>query len=220
MAYRLTGSPDLYEHDGRRPYASINFVTAHDGFTLEDLVSYDQKHNEANLESNRDGSDNNRSWNCGAEGPTDNPAIASLREKQKRNLLATLLFSQGVPMLVAGDELGRTQRGNNNAYCHDDEASWFDWTLLERHGDMRRFVESLISHRLHLVLTVPTTLGETLADFLREAHIEIHGVKRDQPDWSHESHSLAVTEYDAYPAYYFSNTSFLHEPRGRTHPGT
>jgi glycogen operon protein len=145
VASRLSGSSDIFQPAGRGPAASINFVTAHDGFTLEDLVSYSEKHNEANLEANRDGSDNNRSWNCGIEGPTPDPGVRSLREKQKRNLLATLLFSQGVPMLVAGDELGRTQRGNNNAYCHDSELSWIDWenanlALLE-------FVRKLISLR-------------------------------------------------------------------------
>ncbi len=127
FAYRLSGSSDLYDHSGRRPSASINFVTAHDGFTLEDLVSYNDKHNEANGEDNRDGHDHNLSWNCGAEGPTDDPAVLALRARQKRNLLATLLLSQGVPMLLAGDELGRTQLGNNNAYCQDNEVSWVDW---------------------------------------------------------------------------------------------
>ena len=127
FARRLTGSSDLYGPSGRKPNASINFITAHDGFTLHDLVSYDRKHNEANLEDNRDGTDNNISWNCGVEGETDDPAINALRARQKRNFLATLLFSQGVPMLLAGDELGRTQRGNNNAYCQDNEVSWLDW---------------------------------------------------------------------------------------------
>ena len=128
FASRLTGSSDLYQQDSRRPVASVNFVTAHDGFTLADLVSYDHKHNEANGEDNRDGSDDNRSWNCGAEGPTDDPGILALRARQKRNFLATLLLSQGVPMLLAGDEMGRTQRGNNNAYCQDNEISWIDWS--------------------------------------------------------------------------------------------
>jgi isoamylase len=127
MGHRLTGSSDLYGRGGRRPYASINFVTAHDGFTLNDLVSYDTKHNEANGEDNRDGSDHNLSWNHGVEGPTDDVKILALRERQKRNFLATLLLSQGVPMLCAGDEIGRTQRGNNNAYCQDNELSWLDW---------------------------------------------------------------------------------------------
>ena len=129
FAYRLTGSSDLYEHGGRRPYASINFVTAHDGFTLCDLVSYNDKHNEANGEDNQDGDDDNLSWNCGVEGPTDDPAILALRLRQQRNFLATLLLSQGVPMLLAGDEMGRSQEGNNNAYCQDNELSWLDWQL-------------------------------------------------------------------------------------------
>src|ERR1700727_312658 len=120
LAYRITGSSDLYAHSGRRPYASVNFVTAHDGFTPQDLVSYNEKHNEANGEDNRDGNNNNRSWNCGVEGPTDDPDIEALRAQQKRNLLATLLLSQGVPMLCAGDEIGRTQMGNHKAYCKDN----------------------------------------------------------------------------------------------------
>lgn len=127
FAQRLTGSGDLYGPSGRKPNASINFITAHDGFTLRDLVSYDRKHNEANLEYNRDGTDSNISWNCGVEGETDDPAINALRARQKRNFLATLLFSQSVPMLLAGDEPGRTQRGNNNAYCQDNEVNWLDW---------------------------------------------------------------------------------------------
>ncbi|MFC0599386.1 glycogen debranching protein GlgX [Streptomyces palmae] len=127
LGYRLSGSSDLFGWGGRRPYASVNFVTAHDGFTLRDLVSYDRKHNEANGEDNRDGSDDNRSWNCGAEGPTDDPRVISLRARQQRNLLATLLLSTGVPMLLAGDEFGRTQGGNNNAYCQDNEIGWLDW---------------------------------------------------------------------------------------------
>jgi glycogen operon protein len=127
FASRLTGSSDLYQSDGRSPVASVNFVTAHDGFTLADLVSYERKHNEANGEDNRDGTDDNRSWNCGTEGPSDDPAITALRGRQQRNFLATLLLSQGVPMLVAGDELGRTQRGNNNGYCQDNETSWVAW---------------------------------------------------------------------------------------------
>ncbi|MDQ3354355.1 MAG: glycogen debranching protein GlgX, partial [Actinomycetota bacterium] len=127
VAYRLTGSPDLYESNGRRPKASINFITAHDGFPLADLVAYNDKHNEANGEGNRDGESHNRSWNCGVEGPTDNTAILALRARQQRNFLATILLSQGVPMLLGGDELGRTQGGNNNGYCQDNEISWYDW---------------------------------------------------------------------------------------------
>ncbi|MFF3765017.1 glycogen debranching protein GlgX [Streptomyces sp. NPDC001922] len=134
LGYRLSGSSDLYAWGGRRPQASVNFVTAHDGFTLRDLVSYERKHNEANGEGNRDGTDDNRSWNCGAEGPTDDPAVLALRRRQLRSLLTTLLLSTGVPMLVAGDELGRTQGGNNNAYCQDNETGWVDWSLLDDPG--------------------------------------------------------------------------------------
>jgi len=153
LAYRLTGSSDLYARSGRRPYASINFVTAHDGFTLEDLVSYNDKHNEANGEDNRDGESHNRSWNCGVEGPTDDPAIVSLRMRQKRNLLATLFLSQGVPMLLHGDEMGRTQHGNNNAYCQDNEVSWLDWSLREKNDWLITFVQRLTElRRTHPVL--------------------------------------------------------------------
>jgi len=147
FATRITGSSDLYERSGRKPHASINFVTAHDGFTLHDLVSYDHKHNEANLEGNRDGTDNNRSWNCGAEGRTDDGAINALRRRQKRNFLATLFLSQGVPMLLAGDEMGRTQGGNNNAYCQDNEISWLNWNLQPEDRQLIEFVQRLIKLR-------------------------------------------------------------------------
>jgi glycogen operon protein len=147
VASRLSGSSDIFQHAGRGPTASINFVAAHDGFTLHDLVSYAHKRNEANLEHNRDGSDNNRSWNCGEEGPTSNPAVVSLRQRQKRNLLATLLFSQGVPMLLAGDEMGRTQLGNNNAYCQDSPLSWTDWELDEDARALLQFTRELIALR-------------------------------------------------------------------------
>ena len=147
LANRLSGSSDLYEMSGRRPYASINFVVAHDGFTLHDLVCYNQKHNEANGEDNRDGSDDNLNWNCGVEGPTDNPAIVELRERQKRNILMTLLLSQGVPMICGGDERGRTQRGNNNAYCQDNELSWFDWKLDHSDRKLLAFTQQLIALR-------------------------------------------------------------------------
>jgi isoamylase len=143
FASRLTGSSDLYQSNGRRPHASVNFVTAHDGLTLHDLVSYDRKHNEANGEDNRDGTDDNRSWNCGVEGPSDDATVVALRERQKRNLLATLLLSQGVPMLLAGDELGRSQGGNNNAYCQDNEISWVDWQRAEHFSDLTSFVARL-----------------------------------------------------------------------------
>ena len=148
FAYRLTGSSDLYQYDGRKPYASINFITAHDGFTLCDLVSYNDKHNEANGEDNRDGSDNNDSWNMGAEGPTDDPAINELRERQMRNFLATLMLSQGVPMLTMGDEIARSQMGNNNTYCQDDELSWMDWNLDDARRRLREFTCKIIKLRL------------------------------------------------------------------------
>lgn len=151
LAYRVSGSSDLYEHSGRRPYASVNFVTAHDGFTLRDLVSYNEKHNEANLDGNTDGENHNRSWNCGVEGPTDDPEIRALRVRQMRNLLATLMVSQGVPMLLAGDECGRTQLGNNNAYCQDNEITWHDWSLSDEDQNLLTFARELIhlrkSHR-------------------------------------------------------------------------
>jgi glycogen operon protein len=145
FAYRFTGSSDLYEDDGRRPSASVNFITAHDGFTLTDLVSYNEKHNEANGEGNRDGTDDNRSWNCGVEGETDDPAVLALRARQRRNMLATLLLSQGVPMLLGGDELGRTQGGNNNGYCQDTERSWFDWDSVDE--ELLEFVRKLLRFR-------------------------------------------------------------------------
>ena len=147
MAYRLTGSPDLYQHSGRRPYASINFVTAHDGFTLNDLVSYNEKHNELNGDNNTDGDNNNQSWNCGAEGPTDDPEISELRERQCRNFLTTLFLSQGVPMLPGGDERGRTQNGNNNAYCQDNEISWLNWERDEKQTQLLEFTRKLIQLR-------------------------------------------------------------------------
>ena len=153
VASRITGSSDIFDRKGRRPWASINFITAHDGFTLTDLVSYERKHNAANEEDNRDGSDNNYSWNCGVEGPTDDPKIRQLRSRQKRNFLATLILSQGVPMLVAGDEFGRTQQGNNNAYCQDNEISWVDWEHIETEDRLLlAFVRRLIRLRLdHIV---------------------------------------------------------------------
>jgi glycogen operon protein len=145
FAYRLTGSSDLYADDTRNPFASINFITAHDGFTLLDLVSYNSKHNLANGEDNRDGTDDNRSWNCGIEGPTDDPDVLALRARQQRNFLTTLILSQGIPMLLAGDEFGRTQDGNNNSYCQDNPISWLDWTSLDR--DLLAFCQRLIAFR-------------------------------------------------------------------------
>ncbi len=147
FASRLSGSSDLYETSGRRPFASVNFITCHDGFTLTDLVSFNRKHNDANAEGGRDGSDDNRSWNCGVEGRTADPAVTSLRARQRRNFLATLFCSQGVPMLLAGDEFGRTQRGNNNAYCQDNTASWVDWGLASLHDDLLEFTQALSALR-------------------------------------------------------------------------
>src|SRR5205814_184787 len=147
LGYRLTGSSDLYQVDGRRPSASINFVVAHDGFTLNDLVSYNEKHNEANGEDNRDGANDNHSWNHGVEGPTDDPKIIELREREKRNFLTTLLLSQGVPMICGGDEISRTQKGNNNAYCQDNEISWVDWNLDDRKKALLDFTIGLIALR-------------------------------------------------------------------------
>jgi isoamylase len=147
LGYRLTGSSDLYQNDGRRPYASINFITAHDGFTLHDLVSYNRKHNQTNGENNQDGTNDNQSWNMGAEGPTDDPEINRARERQTRNLLATLILSQGVPMISGGDEIARTQQGNNNAYCQDNEISWYDWEPSEAKAKLLDFTSSLIHLR-------------------------------------------------------------------------
>jgi glycogen operon protein len=147
FAARFTGSSDLYQDDGRRPFASVNFITAHDGFTLRDLVSYNDKHNEANLEENRDGSDDNRSWNHGVEGETDDPQVNALRRRQQRNFLATLLLSLGTPMILGGDEFGRTQHGNNNAWCQDNELSWFDWELDDDQRELQAFTRRLIALR-------------------------------------------------------------------------
>ena len=146
LATRLSGSSDLYEQSGRRPYASINFITAHDGFTLADLVSYNEKHNEANGENNQDGENNNISWNCGVEGPTDDPSVLELRERQRRNLFTTLFMSVGVPMISGGDELGRTQHGNNNAYAQDNEISWTHWELTPGESGFSRVRDSRHRH--------------------------------------------------------------------------
>ena len=144
LAQRLCASADRFNRRGRRPWSSVNFITAHDGFTLLDVVSYNDKHNEANGENNQDGTSNNSSWNCGIEGPTDDPVVLSLRERQMRNMMATLILSQGTPMILAGDEFGRTQTGNNNAYCQDNEMSWVDWSRMDRYGGFYGFVRRLI----------------------------------------------------------------------------
>jgi glycogen operon protein len=192
IAMRLLGSPDIYGHEEREAEQSINFVTGHDGFTLNDLVSFDKKHNEANGEDNRDGSDDNLSWNCGAEGPTDDPAIEALRNRQVKNLFALQLLAAGTPMLLMGDEVRRTQQGNNNAYCQDSAINWLDWTLLERHADIHRFVKTLNAFRQHRDV-VSEEAALSLNALLRRARIQWHGVALNRPDWSEHSHSLAFT---------------------------
>ncbi len=194
LANRLLASPDIFAYEEREPEQSINFVTCHDGFTLNDLASYNHKHNEANGEENRDGMDHNLSWNCGVEGPTDDPEVESLRNRQVKNFLALTLLSFGTPMLLMGDEVRRTQQGNNNAYGQDNAISWFDWTLLERHADVHRFVRELIRRRLHFDKTSLET-DLTLSQFLALARYDWHGVKLHQPDWSPTSHSLAATAF-------------------------
>jgi glycogen operon protein len=192
VAMRLLGSPDLYGHKEREAEQSINFVTCHDGFTLNDLVSYNHKHNEANGENNRDGSNDNLSWNCGVEGPTDDVAIEALRDRQVKNFFALELLAAGTPMLLMGDEVRRTQRGNNNAYCQDSDISWFDWSLLERNADIHRFVKSLNAFRQHRDVTAEEG-NLSLNQVLQRAKIEWHGVVLNRPDWSEHSHSLAFT---------------------------
>jgi glycogen operon protein len=192
FADRLIGSPDIYGHEDREPEQSVNFVTCHDGFTLNDLVSYDRKHNEANGEDNRDGTDDNRSWNCGAEGPSNDPAVEKLRNRQVKNFLAVTLLSLGTPMILMGDEVRRTQLGNNNAYCLDNETSWLDWTLLTKHADVHRFVTLLNSRRL-LRDTEHERRQASLSELIRDANKAWHGVRLDQPDWRECSHTLALT---------------------------
>jgi isoamylase len=192
LADRFLGSPDLYGHKAREAEQSINFVTCHDGFTLNDLVSYDHKHNHLNGEGNRDGANDSRSWNCGAEGPSNDPAIENLRDRQVKNFLTITLFSLGVPMFVMGDEVRRTQFGNNNAYCQDNETSWFDWTLLEKHAGLHRFVKLLISRRLLRDLE-PEGQRTTLNELLSSAKKAWHGVNLFEPDWTSWSHSLAFS---------------------------
>ncbi len=192
FADRLLGSPEVYGHKGREPEQSVNFVTCHDGFTLNDLVSYGHKHNEANGEENRDGSDDNRSWNCGIEGPTDDPEVEKVRNRQVKNFLTATLLSVGMPMILMGDEVRRTQHGNNNAYCQDNEISWFDWKLVEKHADVLRFTKLLIKRRL-LRDVEHEHQRMSLNCMLRQAKCSWHGVKLNQPDWSNNSHSVAFT---------------------------
>jgi isoamylase len=192
VAARILGSPDLYGHEEREAEQSINFVTCHDGFTLNDLVSFNHKHNEANGENNRDGSDWNLSWNCGIEGPTDDLNVEALRNRQVKNFFTLTLLAAGTPMLLMGDEVRQTQRGNNNAYCQDSDISWFDWSLLERHGDIHRFVTELNRFRQRRDVVAEGT-ALSLRELLRRARIEWHGVVLNRPDWSDHSHSLAFT---------------------------
>jgi glycogen operon protein len=192
VASRLLGSPDIYGHKEREAEHSINFVTCHDGFTLNDLVSYNDKHNDANGEHNQDGANDNASWNCGVEGPTDDAAVEALRNRQVKNFHVLNLLAAGTPMLTMGDEVRRSQQGNNNAYCQDNEISWFDWTLLQRHADILRFVKLLAAFRQRRdIVTADRPL--TLNELLTRARIEWHGVKLNQPDWGEHSHSLAFT---------------------------
>jgi isoamylase len=192
VADRFVGSPEIYGHKSREAEQTVNFVTCHDGFTLNDLVSYSEKHNEGNGELNRDGANDNRSWNCGVEGPSDDPAVESLRSRQVKNFLTTTLLSVGVPMIQMGDEVRRTQGGNNNAYCHDNETTWFDWSLVERHADLHRFVSLLVARRL--LRDIRHEHGRvSLIEFLKNAEHAWHGVKLNQPDWSDGSHAIALT---------------------------
>jgi isoamylase len=201
VATRISGSNDLYEDDGRLPGNSINFVTCHDGFTLYDLVSYNQKHNEANQEDNRDGTNDNLSWNCGFEGPTNDSAILALRKRQAKNFIAILLLSQGLPMLLSGDEVLRTQRGNNNAYCQDNELGWFDWTLTETNRDMFLFVSGMIAfRRRHPCLTRKRFLRGIKTEANRMPDVTWHGVRLHEPGWDDgDSQILGFTLAGATP---------------------
>jgi glycogen operon protein len=192
FADRLVGSPEVYQHEQREAEQSVNFVTCHDGFTLNDLVSYSQKHNDANKEQNRDGANDNRSWNCGVEGPTNDSDIEKLRNRQIKNFLATTLMSLGLPMLTMGDEARRTQHGNNNAYCFDDDSNWFDWSLVAERADVHRFVKLLLAKRVLRDVT-PEHKRMTLTQLIRAGIKGWHGVKLNQPDWSDHSHSIALS---------------------------
>ena len=192
FADRILGSSEIYRWKEREAEQSVNFITCHDGFTLSDLVSYSVKHNEANGEGNRDGGDDNRSWNCGIEGPTDDPAIEKLRNRQVKNFLTVTLLSLGMPMITMGDEVRRTQHGNNNAYCHNDESAWFDWTSIKAHQDVHRFTKLLIQRRL-LRNIGPERQRMTLTQLISRGVKGWHGVKLNQPDWSDDSHSVALS---------------------------
>jgi isoamylase len=192
LATRMLGSPDLYSHHDREAESSINFVTCHDGFTLNDLVSYNHKHNDANLENNQDGTDDNLSWNCGMEGRSTDPEIERLRNRQIKNFMTINFLAIGTPMLLMGDEARRTQLGNNNAFCQDNEISWFDWSLLQSQSEILRFVRQVIRLR-RAFAAMDEEQSLSLAEFLRQAEIRLHGVRLEEPDWGDESHSLALT---------------------------
>jgi glycogen operon protein len=192
FADRLIGSPEVYGHEAREPEQSVNFVTSHDGFTLNDLVSYNEKHNEANGEENRDGANDNRSWNCGVEGSSEDAAIEQLRNRQVKNVLTVTLLSIGVPMILMGDEVRRTQGGNNNAYCQDNESNWFDWRLLKQHADVQRFFKLLSARRL-LRGTAHERQRRSLNQLIQAANKSWHGVRLNQPDWNNHSRSIAFT---------------------------
>ncbi|MGO9014095.1 MAG: glycogen debranching protein GlgX [Dissulfurispiraceae bacterium] len=196
LSARLLASPDIFGHEKLEAEQSINFVTCHDGFTLNDLVTYSQKYNLANGEQNQDGNDNNLSWNCGFEGPTDDPGVEKLRCRQIKNFLVLNLLALGTPMLLMGDEARRTQLGNNNAYCQDNELSWFDWSLPARHKGLHRFVKELIAFRLRRMN--PEGYDElSLNELLAHAQVKWHGVRLDDPDWAEYSHSLAFTAFNS-----------------------
>jgi isoamylase len=197
LACRLLGSGDIFGQITPQTEPSINFITCHDGFTLNDLVSYNQKHNEENGESNRDGRDDNLSWNCGADGPTDDRAIEGLRNRQVKNFLALTLIALGTPMLLMGDEVRRTQRGNNNAYCQDNDISWLDWTRLEKYPEIHRFVKQLIAIRLHPYATSENSSATCLSQIMARSEIQFHGVRLNRQDWSDDAHSLALTARDS-----------------------
>ncbi|MFM8673657.1 MAG: glycogen debranching enzyme, partial [Vulcanococcus sp.] len=192
VTQRLIGSPDIYGYEHRRAEASVNFITCHDGFTLADVVGYNVKHNEANGEENRDGASDNASWNCGVEGATDDPAVLALRQRQMRNFFTLLLLAAGTPMLGMGDEVCRSQQGNNNPYCQDGPISWLDWSLVERHQGLKRFVQQLIVFRQRRDFVLDRQ-EFTLEEELLRHQVSWHGVEPGQPDWGPDSRSFAVT---------------------------
>ena len=212
VAARFLGSPDIYQHGGYHPHRSINFITSHDGFTLVDLVSYNHKHNEANYENDKDGTDENFSWNCGIEGPSDDPHITMLRSRQVKNFLTFLLLSFGTPMILMGDEIRRTQSGNNNAYCQDNEMSWLNWHMIQVHKDLFQFVKKLLDLKRHYydLSLKPKDHVWSLTDILEETQVQWHGVSLGAPDWSFDSRTLAFTirNIESSKAFHFMLNAF------------